>query len=152
MAKKDAAVEAMDNDSIVMLDMNLEDYADFEPLPEGSYPAEIVEAKLAISDKGNEYFAIALSIHPDDYPVDYDPANAPEGTKMYYNRIQKPTADNRRSITALKNLYRAMNFKMKTNTINPGEWEGKRVLALVKMGEYNGERRPEIRSIESLEG
>jgi hypothetical protein len=104
----------MSEDSILELDMNLEDYADYEPLPPGNYPAEIRSAEMRISDKGNEYYYVGLVIHPDDFPADYDVANAPEGANLVHARLQKPTADNRRSITAIKNWYKALNLKTKT--------------------------------------
>ncbi len=141
----------MSNENILELDFNLEDMDDFEPLPAGEYPAEVRSAEQRISDKGNEYYYIVFNIHPDDYPADYAVENAPEGMNMVYARVQKPDAKNRRSITAIKNLYRALGMSLKTNTVNPGDWEGKKAKLLVDRSEYNGEIRNGIKAVEALD-
>lgn len=141
----------MANENILELDMNLEAFEDFEPLPSGEYPAELRSAELRISDKGNEYYYLVFNIHPDDFPADYAVENAPEGMNLVYARIQKPDPKNRRSITAVKNLYRALGMDLKTSTINPGDWEGRRAKLVVDRSEYQGEIRNGIKSIEALD-
>jgi len=139
------------DDSILELDMNLEDYADFEPLPKGPYPATCVQAERRTSDKGNDYYYTVWTIHPDDYPADYARENNPEGTRLNYSRVQVPDAKNRRSITAVKNLLRAIGISTKTNVINCGEWEGKKAKLIVDVGEFNGMPNNQIASIEALD-
>lgn len=140
-----------DNSSILELDMNLADYEDFEPLPAREYPAEIIGAERKISDKGNEYYQVQFNIHPEDFPVDYDPANAPEGAKFYYNRLSVPDPKNRRSITAMKKFLTAIGISLKTSVINPGEWEGKKCKVVLRISEWNGEPRNEIQAVEALD-
>lgn len=140
-----------DNENILDLDMNLEDFDDFEPLPAGPYPATVTEAQLKMSDKGNEYYYVVFQVHPDDYPADYAVENAPEGTNLVYARVQKPTAKDRRSITAVKKLYRALGLSLKTATVNPGDWEGKKAKVVVKNSKWNGEPRAEIESVETID-
>lgn len=139
------------NENILDLDMNLEEFEDFEPLPAGEYPAEVRSAEARISDKGNEYYYMVFNIHPDDFPADYAIENAPEGMNLVYARVQKPDPKNRRSITQVKNLYRALGLSLKTSTINPGDWEGKKAKLVLGKSEFNGEMRNEIKGLEALD-
>lgn len=139
------------NSNILELDMDLDSFEDFEALPNGEYPAEVRSAEQRMSDKGNEYYYIVFNIHPDDFPADYAVENAPEGMNLIYARLQKLDPKNRRSITAVKNFYRALGLDLKTSVINPGEWEGKRAKLVVTRDEYQGEIRNGIKSVEKLD-
>lgn len=141
----------MSEESIVELDLNLEDYDDFEPLPAGAYPATVTLSEMRTSDKGNDYYYITFQVHPDDYPADYAMENAPEGTNLTYARVQKPDPRNRRSITNVKNLMRALGVNIKTSVINPGEWEGKKAKLVIKKDNFNGMPNNSIVSVEALD-
>lgn len=141
----------MSEDSIVELDLNLDDYDDFEPLPGGAYPATVTLSEMRTSDKGNDYYYMTFQIHPDDYPADYAVENAPEGTNLTYARVQKPDPRNRRSITNVKNLMRALGVPLKTSVINPGEWEGRKAKLVIKKDNFNGMPNNSIVSVESID-
>lgn len=141
----------MSDESIIELDMNLEDYEDFEPLPNGAYPATVTLAEMRTSDKGNDYYYMTFQVHPDDFPADYAVENAPEGLNLVYARVQKPDAKNRRSTTNAKNLMRALGINLKTSVINPGEWEGKKAKLVLKKDKFNGQDTNQIVSIEALD-
>lgn len=136
--------------SIIELDVNLEDFADYEILPDGPFPGECVLAEVRTSDKGNSYFYTNWKIAASDYPLDYDPANAPEGMTLNYSRLQVPTAEDRRSITAVKHAMAAMGISLKTNSIDCSSWVGKKAKLLVGHENYNGEDRNRIVGLESL--
>lgn len=136
---------------ITELDQNLDAFDDYETLPKSSYPAECVLAEKRISEKGNEYYYTNWTISPEDYPADYDKENAPEGTTLNYSRVQVPQNNDRRSITQVKKLYRAMGLSLKTKEIDPETWVGQKAKLVVGVGKFNGEQRNEIISIESLE-
>jgi hypothetical protein len=140
-----------DEDSIVELDQNLDAVEDFELLPKGAYPATCVLAEKRVSDNNNEYYYINFRIDPEDYPPDYDKDNAPEGTTMNYSRISVPKSNDRRSISNVKKLYRAMGLSLKTSKIDPDEWIDKKVRLVTAYGRYNGERVLQVQSVESLE-
>lgn len=146
----DTTNSSMDH-NILELEMNLEDYEDFEVLPKGSYPATIILAEERISDKGNEFFYVQFQIHPDDYPADYAVENNPEGTTLTYARVQKPKASNRRSITGFKNFMRAIGINLKQSSFNIGEWEGKKAKLTLSVGEFNGQPSNQIASVEALD-
>lgn len=137
--------------SIVELDMNLDEYDDYEPLPPGGYPFTVTLAETRTSEKGNDFYYCTLQIHPDDYPADYDVANAPEGANITYARMQKPDPKNRRSITAVKNWFKALGMSTKTSKINPAEWEGKQGKVILKYGKFNNQPTNEIVAIEALD-
>lgn len=142
---------AKDGNGILELDMNLEDFEDFEPLPDGAYPGTVTLAEARVSDKGNEYYYITFQVHPDDFPADYAVENAPEGLNLVYARVQKPDPKNRRSITGVKNLFRALGIPLKTSVINPGEWEGKKAKLVLGRQDWNGQEINTIKAVEALD-
>lgn len=139
------------NSTIVELDMNLEDMEDFEILPDGNYPGTITLAEMRTSPKGNDYYYVTFKIDADDFPADYAVENAPEGINLTYARVQKPTPTNRRSVTAVKKFMAALGLSLKTSTINPGEWEGRKASLKVGHGDFNGEQVNQIVSVEQLD-
>ncbi len=143
--------KSMSEGTIIELDMNLEDFEDFEPLSKGEYPGECTVAEVRTSDKGNQYFYTMWKIDASDYPADYDVANNPDGTILNYSRLAVPSAQNRRAVTALKKFYAALGLKLKTSTIDPSEWVGQKAKLVVGMEAYNGENRNSISAVENLE-
>lgn len=137
--------------SIVELDSNLDSYDDYQILPKGNYRAVCETVEKRVSDNGNEFYYTNWRIMPDNYPADYDHENAPEGTLLNYSRIQVPTSTDRRSITNVKRLMRAIGLDLKTKVIDHEQWVGKEAKLVVGWGTFNGERRAQIDKIESLD-
>ncbi len=140
-----------DDESIVELDSNLESYDDYQILPKGNYEGECTLAEKRVSDNGNEYYYTNWTIPVDSYPADYDVENAPEGTILNYSRISVPTSSDRRSITNVKRLMKAMGLDLKTKVIDPSTWVGKHAKLVVGHSTYQGEKRAAIDKIESLD-
>jgi hypothetical protein len=140
---------AMAENTIIDLDMNLEDYEDYEILPDGPLPGECTVAEVRTSDKGNSYFYTMWKIDPKDFPIDYDKSNNPNGAILNYSRVQVPTPGDRRSITALKKFMSAMGLDLKTNTIDCSQWVGRTAMINIGHENYNGEERNSIKSIEN---
>lgn len=138
-----------DQVTIIDLDLNLDEMEDYEILPDGAYPAECTQAEVRTSDKGNSYFYTMWKIDPANYPIDYDKANAPNGSVMNYSRVQVPTPGDRRSITNVKKLMSAMGLSLKTSSIDCSQWVGKQAMINVGHEDYNGETRNSIKTIES---
>lgn len=149
--KEEKKMASKNDSTILELEFNLEDMDDFEPLPDGEYPATVTLAEMRTSDKGNDYYYMSFQIHPDNFPADYSRENAPDGLSLVYARVQKPDPKNRRSITGVKNLYRALGIPLKTSTINPGEWEGKQAKLRLKKQDWNGETINSIVAVEALD-
>ena len=138
--------------SIVELESNLADFEDYEPLPGRAYDAQITEAELRMKEEtGNEYYYVVFTIPPGHYPHDYAVENAPEGARLVYARLQKPTTANRRSITALKNFMRTIGVSLKTNKIDPDAWVGRWAKLNIKKDTFNGDPINSIVSIEKSE-
>ena len=136
---------------IITLDQNLDAFADYEILPKGEYPATCVLAEVRMSDKGNEYFYINFRIDPTDYPADYDQENAPEGTTLNYSRVQVPTATDRRTITQVKKLMKALGLPTNVREINANDWVDKQAKLVVVHQTYQGETRAAIQAVESMD-
>jgi len=149
--RKLSAGAGKERSGILELDMNLEDYEDFEPLPDAFYPGTVTLAEMRTSAKGNDYYYVTFQVHPDDFPPDYSIDNAPEGINLVYARVQKPTPRNRRSITGVKNFLRALGMSLKSSVINPGEWEGHRANLLLGHQDWNGIDINTIDGIEALD-
>ena len=141
----------VDKNQIIDLDMNLDEYEDFEPLPSSAYPGTCIQSEMRTSDKGNDFYYLVFQIDPADYPVDYAPENAPEGMRLTWARTQKPTAANRRSVTGVKRLLKALGMPMNVARINPGEWEGKKAKLIVGQGEWLGDPNNQIERLEALD-
>lgn len=149
--KKEMKMSEKNSSGILELDMNLEDYEDFEPLPDAAYPGTITGAEMRTSDKNNDYYYVTFQVHPDDYPADYSIDNAPEGINLVYARVQKPDARNRRSITGVKNFLRAIGIPLKTSTINPGDWEGRKAKLILGHQDWNGQDINTIKAVEAID-
>lgn len=134
--------------SIIDLDVNIEEMEEFEPLPEGQYLAHIRAVEIATSEKIPEgYLKVAFQIDTDQYPTDYDVANAPEGTILQYARVRLPNSDNRRSVNGFNSFLATINVKAKGNTFDMEKWIGKEVLLLVKRDMYQGQPQNQIAAI-----
>lgn len=140
------------NDSTILeLEFNLEDMDDFEPLPDGEYLATVTLAEMRTSDKGNDYYYVTFQIDPNEFPADYAVENAPEGMNLTYARVQKPTPSNRRSITGVKRLMRALGLPLNTSVIDPSLWENRQAKLRLKKQDWNGEQINNIVSVEAVD-
>ena len=126
--------------SIITLATNLADMEEYEALPDGPYKAEVRDVEVRFNEKNpNGYIYLAMLVHPENFPADYDPANAPEGVTVVYSSVRVPDPANRRTVKPFKNLVKAVTGKEATGTeFDPEDWKGKEITALLKRGEYNG--------------
>lgn len=116
------------------------------PLPEGRYVGDIVEVEVKVSQKGNHYVAVGFLITPDQYPVDFTEGN-PDGTKLYYNRVQ--VSDDARGRFQMRKFCETIDAPM-GRRIDVNDWMGKRAYLHVKNSEYEGMPRAEIAKTEHL--
>lgn len=125
--------------SIIELGMNLEEMAEYEALPDGPYIANIRDVEVKYSEKvPNGYYYIQLQVPVEEFPADYDAANAPEGLNIIYARMAVPTPENRRSVAPFKNFLKAIGISTSSDKFDPEEWIGKELQVLLKKTEYNG--------------
>jgi hypothetical protein len=136
---------------IIKLATNLEDMAEYEPLPPGQYPAEIRDVEVKYSEKQpNGYFVISLRVDPADFPPDYDTANAPEGVVLTYARVSIPDPNNRKSVRPFKNFIRALGEDVNSDTFDPQAWIGKQLFTFVTKTDYQGAPVNNVESVSAV--
>jgi hypothetical protein len=125
--------------SIIELAGNIQDMAEFEPLPDGVYPAELQDIEIRHSEKvPNGYLYCQFRVSPDHFPADYDVGNAPEGLPVVYARVAIPDAANRRTVRPFKQFLDALGVKQSGSKFDPQDWVGKSAQLLLKRQEYQG--------------
>lgn len=133
--------------SVVQLEGNLADAERPPDVPPGKYVAEVQDVQAMSSQAGNRYWSIRFVIPQEELPDSVAEAYE-EGAVLFWNRQLIPRGpQDRRTIFALKNLYRAMGLDSNVTTVDPNDWMGQKVLLTVRMGAYQGEPRPEIASM-----
>lgn len=134
--------------SILDLGVDIADVPAPELLPPGDFVAEVRKAEPKVSGAGNHYVSVQLYISPEDYPADYDVAEAPDGTILTYNRVPWPQSkDDRRGINTLRKVMDALGVPVKGSKVDLDEWVGKKTLVTVGHSSYEGELRIEAKKI-----
>lgn len=124
---------------MIKLSANLSDMEEYEPLPQGLYPAEVRDCEIRHSEKVPEgYIYMQLRVDPDDYPADYDPSNAPEGVQLIYASVKVPDGKDRRKVRPFKQLMKALGQDISAATFDPSAWTGQHVQVLIRTSEYQG--------------
>jgi len=135
---------------LIKLAMNLEDMEEFQPLPAGPYRAEVREVTTKITEGvPNGFFVIKLRVDPNDFPVDYDPENAPEGVALTYANVKLPDGD-RRKVKPFKNLLKALGVDASGTSFDPSDWIGKEVQVFVSVNTFQGNLVNNVESIAPL--
>jgi hypothetical protein len=135
--------------NIVQLTQNMEDLEEFEPLPRNWYRATCVLAETRASEGVPDgYFYLQFVIPVDEYPVDYDPENNPEGTQLTYARVRIPTE--RRYVRPFKNMMAAFDLPTSGTEVDLDAFIDKQVLLLVEVSEYNGQPNNQIAGIKNI--
>ena len=136
---------------LIKLSVSLDDMEEYEPLPNGTYPAEIrsVEEKYSEGVPGG-YYKMALRIDPDDFPADYDPANAPEGVQVVWASLKRPDPNERRTIRPFKQFIKAVGGDLKAAEFNTDDWVGQHVQVLLTVSEYQGALVNNVQGVSEL--
>lgn len=111
------------------------------PLPARSYRAEVIGASIRPAQtSGINYLNIQFRIPAEEYPADYTEGD-PDGTVLYYNRIQaSDTPTNRyRWRQAMTRLGGPLSMEIDVNALI-GLWANVEVVHQ----EYEGEQRAAI--------
>lgn len=137
--------------NLIQLAGNLEDMQEYEPLPDGPYRAELQDAEIKYNEKTPQGFITAqFKVHPDQFPADYDAANAPEGVTVTQGYVALPDPSNRRTVAPFKRFLTALGVDMKGSDFDPQDWVGREVQVLLKRGEYQGALLNNIEAINPL--
>lgn len=115
-----------------------------EPIPAGTYTAEIVKAEAKVSQtSGNTYASVTFRINADDYPADF--ANGdPDGTSLSYNRLLLENTIQARY--RLKKFCESVGAPM-GRTVDLNDWLGLTATVEVAQTVYEGEKRAEIKRV-----
>ena len=132
--------------SIVEFSNNIADQEAPEPLPAGTYPAQIVGAEVKVSNAGNKYAAVNFRIDVNDYPADFGVENAPDGVNIIYRRAGME--DTPGSRFGLKRFCTAIGAEM-SSRINVEEWVGLEASVEVENDEWEGVERANIVKVEA---
>lgn len=136
---------------LIKLAANLEDMEEYSPLPAGPYRAEIREVEVRFSEKQpNGYLYMVLRVDPSDFPADYDSANAPEGVKVVYARVQLPDPNNRRTVKPFKDFVKALGVQQTGAEFNISEWLGKEVQVVLTVQDYQGVPTNNVDSVRAV--
>lgn len=137
--------------SIIELAGNIQDMEEFEPLPDGVYPAQLQDIEIRHSEKVPQGFLYCqFRISPDHYPADYDAANAPEGLNVVYARVAIPDPANRRTVRPFRNFLKALGVKVAGTKFDPQDWIGKDAQLLLKRQEFQGSLVNNVESVNEL--
>ncbi len=125
--------------SIIELNQDISEMEEYEPLPDGPYPATIRDVEVKTNEKNpNGYFVITLLVEPENFPADYDPENSPQGVPLTYARVQVPDPKNRRTVKPFKNLLRSLDQTEGGTSFDTDDWTGQEILVMVSTNEYLG--------------
>lgn len=136
---------------MIQLTQNLEDMAEFEPLPPGLYTAEVRDISIGHTEKVPEGFLkVSLMIDPADFPADYDAGNNPEGALLTYARVRIPTGADRRAVRPYKKLLEALGVKATGASQDLNSAVGNMVQVLVSKNEYQGAEVNNVDAVQPL--
>lgn len=118
-----------------------------EILPVGSYIAEIRSVSPKVSSSGNRYIAVQFFISPDDFPADYDVAEAPDGAILTFNRVPFPEPSDKRGIYRLRQFMEKIQAPFEGSKVDLDKWIGLKAVLNVAHETYEGETRASIKSV-----
>jgi hypothetical protein len=115
--------------------------AEWSPLPEGDYTAEIKGATRKTSqNSGNDYASVQFHIAAEQYPADYTDGD-PDGVTINYNLVS--LEDTPRARYNLRKFCE--NIGAPTGTkIDLNDWMGRAATVHVRVGEFEGQPRNDI--------
>lgn len=118
-----------------------------EPLPVGNYEGVIKSVENKKSKKDNLYADVVFHIGIDQFPADYAVENNPEGCSIHYRTVSlEDTAKARYGVRRFLEAIGAKGGKK----IDTSEWVGLAAKVNVAHGEWEGQKREEIKSVTAL--
>lgn len=125
--------------SIIELAGDIGEMEEYEPLPDGVYPAQLQDVDQRSNEKTPQGFLTCqFRVSPDHYPADYDAANAPEGVIVTQGYIALPDPANRRTVRPFKKFLESIGQKMQGSTFDPDKWIGADCQLVLKRAEFQG--------------
>lgn len=117
-------------------------------LPASDYPGEITQVEVALSkSSGKPRAAVTFKIAPEDFPADYEDADAFEDGKLVTTYIS--CADDKASRWRMRRFCESIGAPL-GNNLDTNSWIGRKALLAIEPDEYEGVQRERIRKVESL--
>lgn len=137
--------------SIIELSQDIETMEEFEPLPNGPYPAELQDVEIRHSEKVPQgYLYCQFHISPDHFPADYDEGNAPEGLTVVYSSVAIPDPNNRRTVRPFNMFMKALGVKLKGSSFETDKLIGKNCQLILKRNEYQGALVNNVEAVQEM--
>jgi hypothetical protein len=143
-AKEVDLVEDEDDLSIIEFSENIADAEAPDPLPERDYPASISKVSRETSGKGGTYAAVSFHVNEEDYPSDFDAAQAPGGKEVRHVVMLTDDAPTRHRV---RKFCEAIGANM-GKRINLSEWIGLQATITIKHDTYEGVKREKVGKVE----
>ena len=118
-----------------------------EILPTGTYIGEVRQCEPKVSNSGNKYIAVQFYISPDEYPADYDVAEAPDGVILTFNRVPFPEPGDKRGIYRMRKFMEALEAPFEGSKVDLDKWVGLKAALNISHETYEGETRASIKSV-----
>lgn len=121
--------EGDDIPSVITYSEDIDDAEAPNPLPRGTYPAEIigVVVKASKSTPGSRYYEVSLLISKDAYPADFEDG-PDDGVTLYYRRLS--ANDNKVARYRLKLFGEIVGVRI-GREVDPNVFTGKEVRVIV---------------------
>jgi len=132
--------------SIIEFDADISQQEAPEPLPVGTYSAQITEVESKVSQSGNKYAAVSFYVSVDDFPADYPVENNPDGVRLVYRRAS--LMDTNQGRYGLRKFCESIGAPMSTR-IDLNDWVGLEATVEVDHDEWNGDIRANIVKVET---
>lgn len=148
-------IEDVESLDVIELEESLSDVERPAELPPGVYVGEVQDVQVATSAKGNPYYSVRFTIHPDEIPADIQD-DFEDGASLFWNRQIRPRdGKDRRALFNLRKFVEALGLDANTTSIDPNEWMGQRarlrVRQTVNPRDPAAGKRAEIASVEPIE-
>lgn len=145
-AKEVELVEDDDELSIIEFSENIADAEAPDPLPERDYPSAISKVSRQTSGNGGTYAAVSFHVNEEDYPADFDVAQAPGGKEVRHVVMLTDDAPTRHRV---RRFCEAIGAPM-GKRINIAEWVGLQATITIKHDTYEGVKREKVSKVEPI--
>lgn len=134
--------------SIIEYNEDLSEAEAPKSLPTNDYPGEIIGAELGTSQaSGKPRVEVTWRIKPEDFPADYEDADAfPEGKEV---KTYQGAATDKASRFRMRKFCEAIGAPL-SNRLDVNSWIGKRAALSIEPETFEGIEKERVRKVEAL--
>lgn len=124
-AQSDTIIDDDDSEALFTYDESLEQAEAPDPLPENKYRGEITDVRIGQSQlSGKDQLIFTLVIPPENFPVDFNPENAPDGVRLLF--YSRDVDGSRVGRYEMRRICEALKVPL-TNRVRRSDFENKAV-------------------------